>query len=395
MTPTMDDVEQLVGLPTDGDAMIIGGTWGFPAILESLKAGGAENLLSLRKLKENYAYKLEKVLSNGIVAAAKKKKGLTARSVACAYMLYILWSFPFPMKKGTDLSTQYIYLFAKDKEANKWSWRSAALAHMYYNMGAASQDDGRQFLAGIPKKMDSDAHEYCTYWKWNVSVTNRYGGTTLLKFRKALDNYKLEDEDIELKHAVTEQCALEFANLSRQPDAKILECKNLEEKNISLEAELRKKSSLEDYNQSLFVELNKMCKESVSLKAVNALLIEQIDLQLSSAIPLAVLQLHQPVPDATLAKKYEDLLAAHEDVTKKLTAKEDFDNQLVNSEEIKKTLEVDNSEWLLLHEVWHLALKKVLVSEGMGDMGNPTFEELFEQNKRFFTIAQQGTKGDY
>ncbi|KAF6145602.1 hypothetical protein GIB67_037635, partial [Kingdonia uniflora] len=37
-------------------------------------------------------------------------------------------------------------------------------------------------------------------------------------------------------------------------------------------------------------------------------------------------------------------------------------NKLVNSEEWKKTLEVDNSEW----EVWRQALKKALASEGMG-----------------------------
>ncbi|KAF6135639.1 hypothetical protein GIB67_028210, partial [Kingdonia uniflora] len=54
-------------------------------------------------------------------------------------------------------------------------------------------------------------------------------------------------------------------------------------------------------------------------------------------------------------------------------------------------LEVNNSEW----EVWRQTLKKALVSEGIGDMGDPTFEKRFEQNKIFFTIAQQGPKGDY
>ncbi|KAF6155679.1 hypothetical protein GIB67_007116, partial [Kingdonia uniflora] len=67
----------------------------------------------------------------------------------------------------------------------------------------------------------------------------------------------------------------------------------------------------------------------------------------------------------------------------------EWHNKLVNSEERKKTLEIDNSEW----EVWRQALKKALASEGMGDMGDPTFKELFEQNKRFFTIAQQEPKG--
>ncbi|KAF6144769.1 hypothetical protein GIB67_016843, partial [Kingdonia uniflora] len=52
-----------------------------------------------------------------------------------------------------------------------------------------------------------------------------------------------------------------------------------------------------DCNQSLSVELNKK---------------------------LVVLQSHQPVPDATLRKKYDDLLFAHEDVKKKLIAKENF-----------------------------------------------------------------------
>ncbi|KAF6168202.1 hypothetical protein GIB67_011587 [Kingdonia uniflora] len=179
----------------------------------------------------------------------------------------------------------------------------------------------------------------------------------------------------------------------------ILECKDLEEKN---------------------------CKKSESLKMVNTLLMEQIDLHLPPATP--------PMPDAALTKKYDDLLSVHEDVKKKLIAKEDFimnwtskykkeaakciketnhlrkklvntekrmkslevnnsewHNKLVNSEERKKTLEVDNSEW----EVWRQALKKALASEGMGDMGDPTFKKKIEQNERFFIIAQQGPKGDY
>ncbi|KAF6163532.1 hypothetical protein GIB67_002537 [Kingdonia uniflora] len=400
MTPTLDDVEQLVGLPTDGDAMVIGGTWGFPAILEvfennflhdlnafkSLKAKGAGNSLSLRKLKEHYAYKLEKVLSDGTAAAAKKKKGLTARSVARAYMLYVLGSFLFPMKR----------------------------VHMSAH-GIISRDDGKQFaccttllefpkLAGIPNEMDSDAYEHCTCWKWDVSIMDRYGDTTLLKFREALDNYKLEDhhehaslslnahdtmptrgrsagfdqqitelndqlqklkedkekeseantklreslkektsecnllkeiikkmkEDIQLKHVVDEQCALEFADLPRQLDAKILEYTNLKAKNTSLEAELRQKFSLED----------SCC-----------------------AIVTSACAKHNPSKER---------------------------KKLANAEELMKSLKVNNSEW-----VWRQSLKKAFASEGMRDMGDPTFKEFFEQNKRLFIIAQQGPKGDY
>ncbi|KAF6153077.1 hypothetical protein GIB67_034799 [Kingdonia uniflora] len=326
MTTTLDDVEQLVGLPADGDATVIGGTWGFPAIMEvfennllqdlnafkSLKAGGVGNSLLLKKLKEHYAYKLEKVLSDGTAAAAKKK-GLTARSVARAYMLYVLGSFIFPTKKGTDVSARYLYLLAKDKVAKKWSWGSTILPHMYYNLGTTSRDDGRQFAC-------------CT----TLLETSE---CDLLK--ETIEKMK---EDIQLKRVVDEQCALQFADLPTQLDAKILEYKNLEAKNTSLEAELRQKSGLEDCNQSLSVELNKKCKESKSLKAVNALLMKQIDLYL----PPATLS----VPDATLAKKYDDLLAAHEDVKKKLIAKEDFHKKLVNAKERMKSLEVNNSEWV-------------------------------------------------
>ncbi|KAF6156063.1 hypothetical protein GIB67_010987, partial [Kingdonia uniflora] len=343
------------------------------------------------------------------------------------YMLYVLGSFLFPTKKGTDVSARYLVLFTKDKVAKKWSWGSVVLTQMYYNLGAASRDDGRQFAC-------------CTTLleKWDVFVTDRYGGTALLNFMEALDNYKLEDvvgdpyidkrdsphafkevtffygalaspdhvqpyypnrvvrqfnreqgiptkrlltkwKEFVLKKAdrgrrvregplVCTEAYLEwFASVSwtticpitidlavddsgihqrkpvsvnehgdtpvhksediaKQYDASILECKNLEDKNTTLEAELRQKSGLEDCNQSLSIELNKKYKEIESLKVVNRILMEQIDMQLPPAIPLAVLQSHQPVPDTTLAKKYENLLAAHEDVKKKLIAKEDFVN---------------------------------------------------------------------
>ncbi|KAF6149920.1 hypothetical protein GIB67_008641 [Kingdonia uniflora] len=375
-------------------------------------------------------------------------------SVPHAYMLYILGFFLFPTKKGTDVSVRYLDPFVKDKVAKKYLWGSAVLAHMYYNLGAASRDDGRQFaccttlleswifahfpkLVGISKEMDSDACEHCTCWKWDVSITDRYGGTSLLKFRVVLDNYKLDDhhehaslspnahdamptrggsggfdqqitvlndqlqklkedkekeseaninlrdslkektsecillkktieqmnEDIQLKRVLDEQCALAFADLPGQLDVKILEYKNLEEKKYKFGGRAK-------------------CKESELLNAVNALLMEQIDLHHPPATPLAVLQSHQPMPYATLAKKYDDLLSAHEDVKKKLIAKEDFRKKLVNADERMKSLEVNNIEW----EVWRQALKKALASEGMGDMGDPTFEELFEQNERFFTI---------
>ncbi|KAF6168480.1 hypothetical protein GIB67_005032 [Kingdonia uniflora] len=216
---------------------------------KSLKARGAGNSLLLRKLKEHYAYKLEKVLSDGTAVAAKK---LTARSVARAYM----------------------------------------------------HDD-----VGIHQRKEASVNEYCdTPVHQSEDIAEQYDAS----------------EDIELKRVVNEQCALEFADLPRQLDAKIFECKNLEEKNTSLEI-------------------------------------------------------------MNWTSKYKKEAARYTEETNHLRQK------LVNAEERMKSLEENNNEW----EVWHQALKKALASEGMGDMGDPTFEELFEHNKKFFTIAKQGTKGDY
>ncbi|KAF6152990.1 hypothetical protein GIB67_021595 [Kingdonia uniflora] len=403
MTPTLDDVEQLVGLPADGDVTVIGGTWGFPVILE--------------KLKEHYAYKLEKVSSDGSVVAAKKKKGLTVRFIARAYMLYVIGSFLFPTNKGTDASARYLYLFAKDKVAKKWSWGSIVLAYMYYNLGAASRDDGRKFaccttlfeswivthfpkLVGIPKEIDSDVYEHCTCWKWDVSVMDRYGGTGLLKFMEAFDNYKLKDvvwdpyrdkrdslhafkevtffygaskiypinvdlatnddvgihqrkpvivnehdntpvyqsEDIAEQYDASHH---EYASLSPNINLNDQQITTLNDQLQKLKEDKEKKS---EANINLREVLKEKCKEIESLRAINTILIEQIDMKLPPATP-----------------RYK----------------------LVNAKERMKSLEANNSKW------------KALVSEGMGDMGDPTFKELYGQNERFFTITQQGPKGDY
>ncbi|KAF6151367.1 hypothetical protein GIB67_040640 [Kingdonia uniflora] len=48
-------------------------------------------------------------------------------------------------------------------------------------------------LPGIPEQQHSDVAEYCTRWKWGLSITNQTGAHDLLKYRKAFDNYKVED----------------------------------------------------------------------------------------------------------------------------------------------------------------------------------------------------------
>ncbi|KAF6169146.1 hypothetical protein GIB67_038643 [Kingdonia uniflora] len=401
---------------------------------KSLKARGTRNSLSLKKLKEHYAYKLEKVLSDGTAAAAKKKKGLTTRSVARTYMLYVLGSFLFPTKKRTNVSARYLVLFAKDKVVKKWSWGSAVLAHMYYNLGAASRDDARQFvccttlleLGGIPKEMDSDVYEHCTYWKWDVSVTNKYGVTALLNFREALDNYKLEDvvwdpytDKRDSLHAFKEVTF--FYGALASPDHVQPYYPN---------------RVVQQFNREQGIPTNQKWKEFVLKKADRGRRVRERPLVCTKAylewfasvlwtticpitVDLAVDDsgIHQrktasvnehgdtPVHQyEDIAEQYDASHHEHSSLSPNINLNDHqittLNDQLHKLKEDKEESEANNNlreaikenvshtlSLVVHNEVWLQALKKALASEGIRDMGDPTFEELFEHNERFFTIA--------
>ncbi|KAF6140197.1 hypothetical protein GIB67_000245 [Kingdonia uniflora] len=195
MTMSLDDVQHLIGLSANGDVPITEGSWSLPKLVEifkknlyqdedffnSMKTGGQGNSLSLVKLVNFYAGKLEKYNDNihNERPAGQKKKTMSVLSVACTYMLYVLGTFLLPVKKGSYVTARYLYFFEKDKANIKWPWGSAVLAHLFHNLGATSQIDGEQFAAyttlleswifahfpklpSIPKEQYSDAAEYCT-----------------------------------------------------------------------------------------------------------------------------------------------------------------------------------------------------------------------------------------
>ncbi|KAF6161414.1 hypothetical protein GIB67_009293 [Kingdonia uniflora] len=104
MTQTLDDVEQLIGFGVDGDTIVIGGTWGFPALLE--------------KLREHYAYKLEKVLSDG-TAVSDKKKGLTASERSKAQFDVEAMKIVWAGSQQLDVSEQIARLVSSDPAFRK------------------------------------------------------------------------------------------------------------------------------------------------------------------------------------------------------------------------------------------------------------------------------------
>ncbi|KAF6140513.1 hypothetical protein GIB67_018250 [Kingdonia uniflora] len=411
---------------SDGDATVIGGTWGFPALLEvfynNLLAAGfkcihvfgswgcwefviteeTKRLVGIPKEMdsnecEHYTCQKEDVsvmdrydgtallkfreaLNNNKLEDWKEfilKKADRGRRVREGPLVciegYLEW---FASVSYTMICPITVDL-AADDDVEIHRRKEASVNEHGDTPVHQSKDIAEQYDASLQKLKEDKEKESEANINLREALKEKTSECDLLT-----ETIKQMKEDIQLKRVLNEQCVLEFADLPRQLDAKILECKNLEEKNTSLEAELRQKSGLDDCNQSLFIELNKKCKENESLKVVNILLMEQIDLHLPLATPLVVLQSHQHVPSITQAKKYDDLLYVHEDL-KKLIAKEDFRKKLVNAKEKMMSLEVNNNEW----EVWRQTMKKTLASGGMGNIEDPTIEELFEQNKRFFTIA--------
>ncbi|KAF6140879.1 hypothetical protein GIB67_042292 [Kingdonia uniflora] len=189
MILSLDNVQYLIGFSADGDVPITEGSWSLPKLVEifkknlyqdedvfnSMKTGGKGNSLSLVKLLNFYAGKLEKYNDNiqNKRPDGQKKKAMSALFVARTYMLYVLGTIFLPVKKGSYVSARYLYLFEKDKANIKWSWGSVVLAYLFHNLGAASRIDGKQFAA------------YTTLLET--------GARELLKYREAFDNYKVED----------------------------------------------------------------------------------------------------------------------------------------------------------------------------------------------------------
>ncbi|KAF6150226.1 hypothetical protein GIB67_000100 [Kingdonia uniflora] len=141
MTLSLDDVQHLIGLLADGDVPITKGSWSLPKLVvifkknfyqdedffNSIKTGGQGNSLSLVKLVNFYTRKLEKYNDSiqNERPAGQKKKAMSALSVARMYMLYVLGTFLFPVKKES-----YSWIFAHFPK-----------------------------LPGIPKEQHSDAEE--------------------------------------------------------------------------------------------------------------------------------------------------------------------------------------------------------------------------------------------
>ncbi|KAF6152437.1 hypothetical protein GIB67_035505, partial [Kingdonia uniflora] len=102
-----------------------------------LKAEGAGISLSLVKMVKFFAYKLGRNthdLDAVEASSSSKLVRLSSQAVVKGYMLYVLGSFLFPSKKGTDMSAKYLNFFENKNSEIIWSWGAATLAHLYYSL---------------------------------------------------------------------------------------------------------------------------------------------------------------------------------------------------------------------------------------------------------------------
>ncbi|KAF6154676.1 hypothetical protein GIB67_000560 [Kingdonia uniflora] len=202
---------------------------------------GAGNLLSLKKLKWYYACKLEKVLSDG-TATAVKKKGLTARSVARAYMMLYMTHTEIkdddvgihqrketsvnehgdtPVHESEDVAEQYdaSYYEHASLSPNTHDTMPTRGRSGSFDQQITILNDQLQKLKE-DKEKESEANI-----NLREAIKEKISECDLLK-----ETIEQKKEDIKLKRVVDGQCTLEFTDLPRQLDAKILEYTNLEKK---------------------------------------------------------------------------------------------------------------------------------------------------------------------
>ncbi|KAF6171082.1 hypothetical protein GIB67_010950 [Kingdonia uniflora] len=294
--------------------------------------------------------------------------------------------------QGNSLSiVKLVNFYAGKLEKYNDSIQNERPARQKKKASAASRTDGKQLAAyttlleswifahipklpGIAKEQYSDASEYCTRWKWILSITDRTGARDLLKYRKAFDNYKVEDvvwdpyrAERRFDHDINENTF--FKGLTSSPDhvepidpnrivrqfamiqpipksPKCVEVSGLRTWDGEEPKQYKPKYDWVDvFSKGLW-------KEWIVRSRDRGRRLRGGPAQCFVVIPKG-----EPVPSRDLHKKIDELTIKYEDAVKRLKEKESFGE--------------------------------------LAEKDDPIFIELFDQYDRFYTIAQQGPKGDY
>ncbi|KAF6164958.1 hypothetical protein GIB67_005327 [Kingdonia uniflora] len=254
---------------------------------------------------------------------------MSALSVVHTYMLYVLGTFLLLVKKGSYVSSRVSLFHREGQSEHQVVWRSAVLAHLFHNLGAASRTDGMQFAAyitlleswifvhfpklpDIPKEQHSDATEYCTrlcgthigqkdgLWKeWIVKSRDR-GRRLKGEPAQCVEGYMQWFQSV----SWTKICP-PTVDLSADEDIGLSACHPI--------GRVRSKSNNCDIPMEVSEELPNVYEH------------EQYHM-LREENKLAVIPKGEAVPSRDLLKKIDKLTVKYEDVVKRLKEKESFIN---------------------------------------------------------------------
>ncbi|KAF6150490.1 hypothetical protein GIB67_030291 [Kingdonia uniflora] len=268
----------------------------------------------------------------------------------------------------------------------KYDWVDVFSKGLWKEWIVRSRDRGRRLRGGT-----------CTMCR---------GATKYKQLRVKIEKMK---QDRILNDVVHEQYVKSFKKLLAKLEENVtmldcvlhFECQVLNVENTKLVEDMRIKIGVDASNASLAIELAKQRRKCKLPQDINAKLAEHN--ALVTFEQLVVILKEEAVPSRDLQKKIDELTVKYADAVKRWVAKCKSDtaihdkkikalrSQLIIVEEMKKKLEVEHYEW----KVWRQAMKKEFHSRELAEKDDLTFIELFDQYDRFYTIAQQGPKGDY
>ncbi|KAF6166490.1 hypothetical protein GIB67_038227 [Kingdonia uniflora] len=423
----------MIVLRVDGDLTVVEGKRGVVAVKEifkksmylpnrvypDLKAGGQGISLSLKKIADFF---VGKVRTNAPQAASSSSSPIKLSScmVRKAYMLYVLGSFLFPTKKGTDVSVKYLSFF-----------QNKDMAHLYYSLGASSRviwdpylekmEDKHNFkevasFTGLlcspehnePYYHDREQRQFsrrkvhngipiCTegYFEWFNSVSftklcpdvvnlvedNDYEDWRVLGDRGSVSQW----ENVKVPHSqneggggpteVVEDSARSV--LVEALAAKTSECSFFMEANLRMQADIQAKDVA-----------NSICEKKLNEKTLecesNKKLVEDLHMQLANKV-----------------KENETLSSINDKLMEEV-----YVNQEARSLPLK--LVPHSEENVVEAEMWKLKYEELntkfeeaqrrfstIEGEDFEDTEDPTWEELSRQFTKLLTIAQEGPKGEY
>ncbi|KAF6145408.1 hypothetical protein GIB67_029177 [Kingdonia uniflora] len=366
---------------------------------------------------------------------------LSSRMVGKAYMLYVLGSFLFPTKIGTDVSVKYLSFFQDQHVSKPWSWGAATLAHLYYSIGTSSRVNAKGLvcrtmlleLPGIPTRNESGAPEFCTRWCWSKTTSVQTGSVALAIFREALDSYKVEDvagpynpkydwEDLFSEEKWNDSITLmrgrkvhdgipvcsvgyfewfnsvsftklcpDVVNLGEDADydgARVLGASS----GVS-QRENDKVPQNQNEGGEGPAEVVEDPARSVLVQALEAKTSECAFLMEATGRMQAKIEaknLANSICEKKLNEKLNIVPHRVENVGEAEMWKQKYEQLHAKFEEAQRRLsEIDRNG------VWRLTLKSAIEGGDFEDLEDPTYEELGRQFTKLLTIAQEGPKGEY